>query len=597
MKHLFTLCMSLVLFLSATVNAMADEICLSYCEGVISDKSTTISGTQKTIQGGICLPQSDIAKYAGLKITRIRVGVNPNCSKLPSYATAWVRTEKDGENLGSKKQAVSKGWNELTLDEPVTIPEGSDLWIGFSYPQANTKLSVFAFGGPKVEGYSFWSHNGSMAGWVDHSMDVEGALCVEAVVEGDNLPQHDLTILAATPTRSKNRLGNDVLIKGVIRNSAVVAAEGYTIAYSVNDGAATGEEVFDQTISYREKQNFEITIPTEGLEEGLATITLNLLWNDGTVDEYDPDNTITTQVALYTQGYPRTVLLEEFTTELCGWCPLGILYINQALDTYNLRDQVVWVCHHNGYGTDFLTASESSSYLQLYGTGGTFAPAMMIDRTFNANYTSDGVVGGATQSPAQTAAWINAELGDPAFCSVKILDAYIDGSQVKAVVKLEKSDNMDAVTTAPQINVWIIENHIRMRSQSDFQGVSTGYHEHAFRLSLTGVWGQSIAWDDDNTCQIEYTGNLNSSWNKENLDCVAFINRHTANNIYMREVYNADKFKVAQASGIHTVTDAPSSVSYFDLNGRPVANALHGVFIQKSVAADGSISTKKVVVE
>ena len=600
MKSFYSLLMGAALIASSATCLQAEEMYLGYCDGVVSNESASVSG--KNIHCAICLPASDLQRYEGKSLSRIRVGVNTDCKKLPSYVTVWVRLSQDGDNLVQKKSAVVTGWNDIAFDEPLTIPAGTDLWVGYTYPQSSTKYTVMSYTGEAVEGYSFWLNTGSLAGWVDHSDDY-GALSLEAVVEGEQLPHYDLSLLSYATTRSKTRLGSDITLKGTVKNCATQPAEGYVVSYSVNQGALTGEYTSNTTLSYRQKEDFSLTIPTEGLAEGAAYIDFEVKWLGDIADEYPSDNVGSCSVALYTNGFDRTTLLEEFTTEVCPNCPYGIYRINQALNKYDLRDQVIWVCHHNGYYTDFLTTDESYSYCQLFGTSGyTFAPAMMVDRTYNANYVDDSgyYVGGVVGSIGydyQVAAWINEALAEPAFAGVEITSAYIDGDVIRIHVKGEKLDALDGMTSDARLNVWIKENHIPMRNQGDNSGLSTGYHEHAFRASMTGVWGESITWDGK-TFERDLTCTLSSDWNVEQLECVAFISRYSATNRRAREVFNADQCAVSTTAGIHAVqSENAEEVRFMDLNGRPLSGNAHGIVLEQTTAADGTVTYRKVMVE
>ena len=75
----------------------------------------------------------------------------------------------------------------------------------------------------------------------------------------------------------------------------------------------------------------------------------------------------------------KKVLLEEFTTNLCGFCPprsndIQVYYENHTASS-------VFMTHHAGFGTDSMTnasASTFASYFQPSTFG--FAPAIMVDR-------------------------------------------------------------------------------------------------------------------------------------------------------------------------------------------------------------------------
>lgn len=75
----------------------------------------------------------------------------------------------------------------------------------------------------------------------------------------------------------------------------------------------------------------------------------------------------------------KKVLLEEFTTTLCGFCPpksKEIIQFHEANPTNTL-----FMTHHAGFGTDSMTNAQASAFAQFFSpaTFG-FAPAIMIDR-------------------------------------------------------------------------------------------------------------------------------------------------------------------------------------------------------------------------
>ena len=63
-------------------------------------------------------------------------------------------------------------------------------------------------------------------------------------------------------------------------------------------------------------------------------------------------------------------------------------------------------------------------------------------------------------------------------------------------------------------------------------------------------------------------------------------------------LYSDIVYSDGTVSGISSATSAATTApTYYDLSGRSVARPEHGVFIQKSLAADGTLQTRKVVVK
>ncbi len=75
----------------------------------------------------------------------------------------------------------------------------------------------------------------------------------------------------------------------------------------------------------------------------------------------------------------RKVLLEEFTTNLCGFCPPKSHDIQQYYE--NHTNSTVFMTHHAGFGIDSMTNIHATTYASFFqpSTFG-FAPAILIDR-------------------------------------------------------------------------------------------------------------------------------------------------------------------------------------------------------------------------
>ena len=75
----------------------------------------------------------------------------------------------------------------------------------------------------------------------------------------------------------------------------------------------------------------------------------------------------------------KRVLLEEFTTTLCGFCPPKSHDVNEWHDQNKAK--CVMMTHHAGFGTDQMTNTEATGTCNGFTpTGYGFAPAVMIDR-------------------------------------------------------------------------------------------------------------------------------------------------------------------------------------------------------------------------
>ena len=76
----------------------------------------------------------------------------------------------------------------------------------------------------------------------------------------------------------------------------------------------------------------------------------------------------------------KSILVEEFTGQLCVNCPYGTNTIHNAIRQLG-EDKAVLVAHHVGYYDDNYTMAFSRPLESFYGTGNRYAPACMVDRT------------------------------------------------------------------------------------------------------------------------------------------------------------------------------------------------------------------------
>lgn len=92
-------------------------------------------------------------------------------------------------------------------------------------------------------------------------------------------------------------------------------------------------------------------------------------------------------LSLHTSAQVKKVLLEEFTTNLCGFCPPK----SHAIQVYyeNNTGSTVFMTHHAGFGVDSMSNSSATTFASYFqpSTFG-FAPAIMIDRDVYAGVDS-----------------------------------------------------------------------------------------------------------------------------------------------------------------------------------------------------------------
>ncbi|MBO4753898.1 MAG: Omp28-related outer membrane protein [Bacteroidales bacterium] len=346
-KLLLSLVACAITFLSFNVSKAEGQLYLGYCDGLIATSSSgTVagqSGTDATIGEAIRIPGSMLAAYQGLQLAAVHAGL-PDASAYPDALTGWIAASQNGERLATGTlSAPAKGWNEIRFDQAYTITGNEEeLWIGFEFVQPK-KLNVISFAG-ETNADGCWVIKNSK--YYDFSDRGFGSLSVEGIVEGDNIPQHNLTIASASTAYTMTQLGSPIKVNARIVNNAVVTAEKPLIECRLNGNPVYTYE-YPGTLNYRDKADLRIEVPTESLsEEGEVSIGLKLKWADGSADEYEADNEYSLTTTLSKDVYMRVMVAEEGTGSWCGWCVRGLVGMAYMRETY--PDTFIGIGVHNG---------------------------------------------------------------------------------------------------------------------------------------------------------------------------------------------------------------------------------------------------------
>lgn len=236
------------------------------------------------------------------------------------------------------------------------------------------------------------------------------------------------------------------------------------------------------------------------------------------------------------QTFTRKILLEQFTTVNCGYCPPGADRITSAIGT---ASNIIWIKHHAGFGTDFLTNDVHQELLALY-AGSTFAPAMTVDRT-RFDESRPGPVGSVGQISDIRTLFASAKQV-ATYCKVIAPEITYNPStrKVTGQVRVRFGDEVWDANT--RITVFLIEDSI-VGSQNDYtdHGNWTNYvHMGTVRAALTEIWGDNLEVDaQERTAvhQIDYT--LPTTYEHSHCRLVALVTNHDANDINNRKVLNA----------------------------------------------------------
>lgn len=551
---------------------------IGYCHGEVSSQTLSKVGNCD-VSAAVVLTPEMLKPYVGADITGIRLYLATTDNLVD--ITAWVRGDINGDNLAEGEGAVKDGWQTVALDKPLKVAS-TPIAIGYTFHQTKTSKCI-ALGGDIVPEGHYYAKRGE---WETPS-DPAGSICVELVVEGEQVADADLGVEKMSLESPVAKIGEPIIMKAKVRNTSLSVINGFS--YSVHcpimnhlliEGNCT------DGIEPKQAVEIELNVSTEGFPINEQVPLTFEIMDDG----YDGNNLASTVCGIYDEAFPHTLLMEEFTTEECPNCPRAITSIATALENGYDEDMIV-VAHHVGFYTDWLTIPEESALLWLYGDDGSFAPAGMYDRTIRA---------ADLKTPVESIGYydtfssrLDEAIGKPGFVKVDVQaqasDLFIDVS-----VEAEAHPLLKTMLADPYLTVLLTESGIRHHRQA---GISNPEftHSHASRAYLTEVFGNRVEFDSEG--RLHWNGKIEcaNDWNCDNMEAVAFIHAYDPSDRTACEVYNVAASHLL-SSGVTSISSSTSeNVRYFDLQGRALTQPGVGVSIKVEIQEDGSLLTTKVM--
>ena len=237
----------------------------------------------------------------------------------------------------------------------------------------------------------------------------------------------------------------------------------------------------------------------------------------------------------------QKVLIEDFTGHKCGNCPRAHEEAEMLKTIYG--DQVVIIAYHIGffattnptaapnYTTDFTTPS-GNEYDNLWGISAIGLPQGMINRN---NYAGNNIVNYPT--------WSNIVQdydndNDGLFDNIAVLkitnNITLNSNNIECAVNIKGLNNS---TNESKVVVCLVEDNI-IDWQKDYDAcpsdIENYTHNHVFRKSLNGAWGNSIGTITNNTdTTINLSQSINPDWDINNCSIISYV-------------YNADNYEIIQ---------------------------------------------------
>ncbi len=342
--------------------------------------------------------------------------------------------------------------------------------------------------------------------------------------------------------------GINVDITGVVKNVGTDALTSFDVDYTIDGGESVGAySVTELDIATGQTYDFTHDVVFNQTDEAIYEVIVTVSNINGETDGNPVNNELTKNINVTNDMIERTVLIEQFTTEACPNCPPVLAYIEGYYEDDN---NLIILTHHAGYYTDFLTIPVHEEMTEFY-NGGTYAPAGMFDRSYDATGIDPGPI--FFDADPYGGNKIDERLALPAFVSVNICGTYDESThELNATIKGIFYDNF----TDEGVSLWVSEDHIAQQSQ----GGAPADFEHRFtsRAVISDRLGDALT---ETTSGIEYskdyTFTMDAAWEFDNLFLVGFVSHLNATDVNDREIANATQIKLSE---IAVCTDDISAI-------------------------------------
>ena len=560
------------MLLLCSLPTFADDISLGYCDG--GNTEQTLSGMS---QVAALFPYSEFPMYQGAEIIGVRLGV---ASDVAGGVKIFIRDKVGGKTLLTyTSPSLYKGWNDVYFDKRTAYP-ATDLCVGFETPAGVTPC----VSGQTTPNSCFAYENGQ---WTDLASQDEQPLCVELLVDGDSYTRTDGALLSADSTAVG--LGKAFAFTGRIRNNTNQTLSSARMSYDLGDGAHEADATVDDVLP---GETGAYSLPVAGVGTiGLRNVKLRLVSLNGVADEYDFNNIAYGKLNVVGDIVKRKVLVEAFTGQECVSCPSGHEQMAEALKD---ETDYVEVAHHWGFGTDDFTAPGSTELTWFFNDSQTYAPGLMVDRFYWELSNKKSPVS-TTPRAATIKAMLTNRLSISAPVDITLKRNYDAATrQLTIQVGMKKIAGME-LGSNPVLTVDLVENGLHGRQE----GSTNANYEHnkVNRMFVTEVMGESVNLSESDYTYATYKADVDSKWNADNMEIVAFVSNYDKADPTDCEVYNAagatleghDDITTGVAA-VGTSTDA-TVVAIYSVDGTRLSHKQKGINILRF--SDGT--TRKVM--
>ena len=453
-----------------------------------------------------CFTPDRLSAYDGLQVSVINIGVANTVSDATIFVMQGSSPSTATEIASKKVSGLSSYFNYVKLDAPFTIDASENLYIGFKM-NVDDSIYPLLYDGSGLEatdaGLSYVYMDGDYMDLSERSDFLYlGHPMIQALVGGDENKLLTVSVWEMTDGDTNvfkyQPIGSEVNPVVTFVNNSFCTVESMTVSYSVNGEVAEKTYTFSPAVASNSITATSIELPKIVFDGDVDYSYFVTQLNGQPIAEvggscsfyaYDKQDAV-----------DRTLLMEKFYSQYCGYSPEGKEAIDAAVVGY--EDRVARIYHHAGYRVDVFTIDESVETATAFGVF--FSPATMGDRMWH--YSLGNNVFNAMQ---WTGDLIAEYLQQDGLASLKISDSY-DVETRELTVNV--SGKCIVTPVDKKMTVVVTESNY-----SSFQSNAQNYkHDHFPILYLTAADGDDLQVNEDGSYDMTFKGVIPQSYNNGN---------------------------------------------------------------------------------
>lgn len=469
---------------------------------VESGRYYSFGAGQKASFGAVAGLQTDkLFDYDGLQVSVIGVAVSETVSDVTIFVMKGSSATTATEVASKKVDALSGGWNYVKLDAPLTIDASENLYVGYKMDvQESSYPAMFDASGldDSETEMSFAYLNGE---YIDLATEPDfsdlGHPMIQVLVGGDESKLETVTFLPVSIFKYWPK-GSEVVPNIQFVNNSFGSVESLTVDYSINGVTDTEKFEFSTPVGPNSLYIMSMPLPAIAITDDVDFSYVVTHVNDKPILQSEENY----QFYAYDkqEAVERTLLMEKFYSQFCGYSPQGKEAIDEAIVGY--EDRVARIYHHAGYRVDLFTIDESVETAAEFGVN--YSPGTMGDRMW-----FDALGSNAFNAMQWTGDLIADFLQKDGLASLKISDSYDIETR-----ELTVNVSGNCIVTPDNKKITVAVTH---SNYSSFQKNAQNYmHDHFPILYLTAAGGDDLQVNTDGSYDMTFKGVVPVSYNNGN---------------------------------------------------------------------------------